>query len=84
MSMTRLTDIVREKERKAKKYTPCAAYWLLVIVNFIDAAQEQEIRLNGAVEISSDVFKKIIVYKPYFEHVVEIAPQPSGGPILRT
>jgi hypothetical protein len=74
MSKPRLEEIVREKEEKARSYAPCDAYWLLIIVEFIDPAQEQEIRADG-LTLTSDVFERIIVYKPRFEHVVEIMPQ---------
>jgi hypothetical protein len=77
MSTARLAEIVREKEAKAKHYAPCDAYWLLVVVDFIDPAQEQEIRLDGGVDIVSDVFAKIIVYKTNFDHVMEITPRPT-------
>ena len=42
----------------------------LVVVEAMDAAQEQEIRVDG-LHIASDVFERIIVYKPLFEHIVE-------------
>lgn len=71
MSETRLSEIVTEKEERAKEYAPCDAYWLLIIVDSSSAAQEQEIRLENGLNVSSDVFQKIIVYKPYFEHIVE-------------
>lgn len=74
MSVERLTKIIEEKEAKAKQYVACDAYWLLIIVDFMGAAQEQEIRIDG-LTVKSDVFQKIIVYKPNFEHVVEITPQ---------
>jgi hypothetical protein len=74
MSIKRLTEIIAEKEAKAKQYVVCDAYWLLIIVEFMDAAQEQEIRIDG-LTVKSDVFQKIIVFKPNFEHIVEIKPQ---------
>jgi hypothetical protein len=71
MAVDRLTEILREKEAKAKQYRPCNAYWLLVIVDWMDAAQEQEIQVDG-LSIHSDVFERIIIYKPHFEHVVDV------------
>lgn len=73
MSVKRLEDIVRAKEVKAQDYAECNAYWLLVVVEFIDAAQEQEIRVDG-ISLVSDVFERVIVYKPGFEHIVPIIP----------
>jgi hypothetical protein len=71
MNIDRLTQIVREKEAKANDYACCHAYWLLIVVDFINAAQEQEIRVDG-VTVHSDTFERIIVYKPHFEHIVEV------------
>jgi hypothetical protein len=78
MSIRRLAEIVREKEAKAREYIRCDAYWLLIVVDFIDSAQEQEIRIDG-LAVESNVFQKVIVYKPYFEHIVEVAPQPTAS-----
>jgi hypothetical protein len=69
MSTDRLIDIIRQKEAKARRYATCDAYWLLIVVNFMDSAQEQEIRIDG-LALDSDVFQRIIVYKPHFEHIV--------------
>jgi hypothetical protein len=74
MSITRLNGIISEKEAKAQNYAPCDAYWLLIVVDFIDAAQEQEIRIDG-LTVRSDMFQKIIIYKTGFEHIVELEPQ---------
>jgi hypothetical protein len=73
MSPAGLKDIVTEKESKAVQYAPCDAYWLLAIVDWRDNAQDQEISVKG-IEIASDVFEKIIVYKPGFEDLVEVWP----------
>jgi hypothetical protein len=78
MSADGLKEIIREKEAKARHYSTCAAYWLLVVVDFIDSAQEQEIRVDGLM-VESDIFQKIIVYKPQFDHIVEITPCPAGA-----
>jgi hypothetical protein len=45
MSPAALEGIVREKEGKSRQYKKCDAYWLLVIVDWADRAQNQEIRL---------------------------------------
>ena len=71
MPIERLTEILREKEEKAQQYRPCNAHWLLVIVDWRDPAQEQEIRVDG-LYIHSDVFERVIIYKPHFDHVVDV------------
>lgn len=87
MSSARLTEIIRQKEVKARNYSSCDEYWLLVVVDWMDAAQEQEIRVDGLV-LDSDVYDRIIIYKPHFDHVVEVTSQrvPSGqdGPSRRS
>jgi hypothetical protein len=71
LPLDRVVEIVRIKEAKAKAYTTCDAYWLLVIVDFCDPAQDREIRIDGFDTFRSQVFEKVIVYRPYFEHILE-------------
>lgn len=71
MSPVGLESIVREKEALSVQYHPRDAYWLLVVVDGMDPAQEQEIRIDG-LSVASAVFEKIIVYKPGFEHIAEV------------
>ena len=71
MSRDRLVEIVRDKEKRARKYKKCDAYWLLVIVNFINPAQDQEIQFNSFCKIQTKTFEKVIVYKTLFGHVLE-------------
>ncbi|HUI77515.1 MAG TPA: hypothetical protein VLY24_06350 [Bryobacteraceae bacterium] len=74
MSITRLNEIISEKEKKAQRYAQCDAYWLLIVVDFIDPAQEQEIRIDG-LTVRSNMFRRIIIYKPGFEQIIELEPQ---------
>jgi hypothetical protein len=71
-SMENLISVVAQKEVKATNYRRCDRLWLLVVVDWIDQAQEQEIRTDN-LEIESSVFEKIILFKPNFNHVVELA-----------
>jgi len=71
MQMQKLREIVRSKEDKSKAYKPCHAYWLVVVVDFMDSAQDQEIRIDHFEKIDSLVFERIIVYKTNFGHVFE-------------
>lgn len=71
MSRDRLIEIVRNKEESSKQYEKCDIYWLLVVVDFIDRAQDQEIRNDSFEKIQSEIFEKIIVYKTRFGHVLE-------------
>jgi hypothetical protein len=73
MSPARLAEIIRRKDAKARHYSSCDEYWLLVVVDFMDTAQEQEIRVDG-LALESGVFERVIIYKPHFEHIVEVTP----------
>jgi len=72
MSLSALIDIIKEKEKKADEYSVCDAYWLLVIVDFIDSAQDQEIEVDGVDSVTSEVFEKLFLYKPQFGQIVEM------------
>ena len=71
LSRDKLLKIVRTKESKARHYQHCDAYWLVVVVDFIDPAQDQEIRVDGFQKIDSSVFERVLVYKTLFYHVLE-------------
>ena len=71
LSRNKLLKIVRAKESKIRQYEPCESYWLLVVVDFIDPAQDQEIRLNSFQKINSTAFERVLVYKTCFHHVLE-------------
>lgn len=71
MSVSDLKAIINEKELKANQYEVCDAYWLLVVVDFIDPAQDQEIPDDVLKNLDSPIFEKIIIYKPQFGEIVE-------------
>lgn len=71
MSRDRLIDIVRDKERRSEKYTKCDVYWLLVVVDSINPAQDQMIKVDNFKPIQSKVFERIIVYKTFAGDVLE-------------
>lgn len=71
MSRDGLIKIVRDKEKSSKQYEICDSFWLLVVVDFMDRAQDQEIQIDDFEKIESTVFEKIIVYKTIFGHVLE-------------
>lgn len=71
MSRGGLIEIVRNKEESSKQYEKCDRYWLLIIVDFMNRAQDQEIQVDCFKKIQSEIFEKIIVYKTLFGHVLE-------------
>ena len=71
LEMERLSEIVKDKEQRSQKYEKCDVYWLLVVVNFINPAQDQEIKVDDFKKVDTDAFEKVIVYKTLFGHVLE-------------
>jgi hypothetical protein len=72
LSIDRLRDIVAQKSEKAKSYQPCNEYWLLLVVDFMDAAQDQEIRWPEDMRLGKSAFEKVLLYKPQFAEVVVV------------
>jgi hypothetical protein len=70
MSKDDLKAVVRANESKSGDYEMCDVYWLLVVVDGIDAAQEQEVRTDDP-HVSSSVFQRVIVFHT-FGHIVEV------------
>jgi hypothetical protein len=71
MSRDNLIRILRDKEERSQQYKKCDSLWLLIVVDFMDRAQDQEIQIDDFGKVESDVFDKIIVYKTTFPHVLE-------------
>lgn len=72
MSLKGLKKIIRKKEIKSKAYIKCDVLWLLIVIDLIDPAQDQEIDIKGLETIRSSVFEKIFIYKTEFEKVIEL------------
>ena len=69
LSRKKLIDTI--KENKIKEYSECTMYWLLVVIDFMDEAQDQEIMIDDLEPIYSEKFDKIFVYKPYLRQILE-------------
>ena len=78
MSSSALKAIINDKGRKADQYRKCDAYWLLAVVDFIDAAQDQEIPRDILKDIHSPVFENILIYKPQFGEILEVRQAPRS------
>jgi hypothetical protein len=72
LALSRLAQIVAVKHKKLKEYKSCDAYWLLLIVDFMDPAQDQEIDWPGSEAPLQSAFEKIIIYKPQFAAWTEV------------
>lgn len=71
LSPDTLRSILVEKEAKAASYQLCAAYWLLIVIDWADPAQDQEIPINYPV-LESHVFERVILYKTCFDEIVDV------------
>jgi hypothetical protein len=71
ISRDNLIRIVRDKEDSSRQYKKCDTLWLLIIVEFLDRAQDQEIQIANFEKVESKVFEKIIIYKTTFHHLRE-------------
>lgn len=78
MSLASLKKIILSKEQKSREYRSCDAFWLLIIVDTVDPAQEQDIGIDGLETISSSVFKKIIIFKTHSNDIIEMKSQITG------
>ncbi len=72
MSRERLLEIVQAKEGKVEKYEECDFYWLVIVIEFFDPAQDQEILIRDFNKIKSEKFEKIFVYRTAMRHVLEV------------
>jgi hypothetical protein len=68
----RLRVVVDEKIAKAKQYEACDELWLLIIVDFMDRAQDQDLTLPDDLKLSAKPFDRVLLYKPQFRQVVEV------------
>ena len=71
LARDRLIEIVKNKEQRSQKYEQCDAYWLLVVVDFMNHAQDQEIQIDSFKKVETETFDRVIVYKTLFGHVLE-------------
>lgn len=71
LAIGRLVEIVKDKEQRSQKYEKCDAYWLLVVVDFMNPAQDQEIRVDAFTKLETESFERVIVYKTLYGHVLE-------------
>lgn len=71
MSPEKIGELLAYKEMKTVQYEKCDEYWLVIVVDFADPAQDQEIPTD-VFKLSSGIFKKIIIYKTVFNQILEI------------
>ncbi len=74
LSLERLRVLVTEKTKRLREYQLCDSYWLLLIVDFMDSAQDQDLQWSVGEVLEKSPFERILLYKPQFGQVV-LVPQ---------
>lgn len=69
----RVIDIVISKDQKVKNYRKCDRYWLLLIVDFWDPAQDQNLIWASDTRIGATSFDRIIIFKPATHEWLDIS-----------
>ena len=72
LNLDRLHEIICDKARKAEAYQACDSYWLLLVVDFMNPAQDQELEWPKDAEPIRSPFERVLLYKPQFAQVVQI------------
>lgn len=72
LSDERVLEIVAIKASKVVQYQSCDRYWLLLIVEFWDPAQDQHIAWNDTIRTGPTPFEKILIYKPATREWLEV------------
>jgi hypothetical protein len=72
LSIDRLRVLVLDKTKKLRQYQPCDIYWLLLIVDFMDPAQDQDLQWPPEELLAQSPFERILLYKPQFRQVVQV------------
>jgi len=73
LSVERLQEVVTEKSKKISEYQPCDQYWLLVVVDFMDSAQDQHLNWPNEITLGKTPYEKVLLYKPQLRDVVEVS-----------
>lgn len=73
LNIEHLKQVISKKEEKAKDYNKaCNEYWLLIVIDFINRGQDQELTNVDIPQIESEVFSKIIIFKTVYNQIIEL------------
>jgi len=72
MNQDSLKKIIENKEKKAKRYEGCDQLWLLIVIDYMNFSQDQEINGVKPDEIETAVFDKVVIYKTCYEQIIEV------------
>jgi hypothetical protein len=77
LSVDRVAQLVNTKEKRLAEYSKCAAYWLLLVVDFMDSAQDQELVWPSEVAPLKTTYERVIIYKPQFAQWIQAPVEPN-------
>ena len=66
----RVAQVVADKVELLANYKKCDAYWLLLVVDFIDSAQDQELIWPDGLSLKTS-YEHVIIYKPQFAQWID-------------
>jgi len=72
LSVERLREVVIEKSAKVSEYQACDRYWLLIVVDLMDSAQDQELVWPDTASLGASPYEKVLLYKPQYCQVLEV------------
>lgn len=72
LAVDRLREIVEQKTRKIAQYQICDVYWLLVVIDLMDFAQDQHLTWSNSEPALTSPFERILIYKPQHAQVLEV------------
>ncbi|MGB8339439.1 MAG: hypothetical protein WCD07_10165 [Burkholderiales bacterium] len=72
LSIARLKEEIEKKIEKLKSYQLCDSYWLLIIIDFMDRAQDQHVHWPANELVDRTPYEKILIYKPQFGQIFEV------------
>lgn len=72
LSVERLREIVVDKTTKLSEYQACDRYWLLIVIDLMDTAQDQNLVWPDTASLGASPYEKVLIYKPQYHQVLEV------------
>ncbi|WP_156965838.1 hypothetical protein [Paraburkholderia bannensis] len=69
LALPRVAKAIAEKTKSAAKYRPCDCYWLLIVVDFWNPAQDQDTSWPEGASVHSGAFERIWIYRTHWEPI---------------
>lgn len=75
LSQDRVLSEIRRKEQVLPSYTSCDEYWLLLTINMIDTAQEQDLPREEDLDPIPTKFARVYLFKPQMPEILSVPTQ---------